>query len=436
MGTAKDTRRTEHFIRKGELPRVALCGAAFFLILCSYYILRPVRDEMGVQYGADKLHWLFTGTLLLTLLAVPFFGWIVRHLPRKAILPVVYAFFICNLLGFYWAFSVGTITLTGAGIFFVWLSVFNLFAISLFWSVVSDTFTKEESHRLYGYIAAGGTAGALAGPAITAMMARHVQTATLIGLAAVLLVAAAVCMAVMRARSQQQSNLVRQGNTQEDSIKPIGGSLFAGIPLTLKLPSLRGIALLIICYTAVSTTLYIELVDLVGQTYSSSGDRKAFFAKIDLTVNCIALLFQMLGTRFIVQRFGLRLGLSAVPLMMLACLATLSVWATAIAFAAVQVLHRAAEYAVTRPGREMVYTTVNAESRYKAKSFIDTAVYRANDAASAWLIAAVRSMGLNSIFFIGIPAAIAWFFTALKVGGRHDRLDSRRYPKEAANDPA
>ncbi len=214
--------------------------------------------------------------------------------------------------------------------------------------------------------------------------------------------------------------------------RPIGGALFAGVPLTLKLPMLRGVALLIICYTAVSTVLYIHLVDLVGTSYADSGARKAFFAKIDLTVNCLALATQLLGTRAIVQRFGLRLALAAVPVLLLACLAGLSLWATAVSFAAVQVLHRAAEYAISRPGREMVYTTVDAESRYKAKSFIDTTVYRAKDAAVAWLIAAVRGMGLNAVVFVGIPAAIAWIFTAFKLGERHDRMDDRNHSHEPA----
>jgi ATP:ADP antiporter, AAA family len=414
-------------IHAGELQRVVLSGSAFFLILCSYYILRPVRDDMAVRYGADKLHWLFTGTLLLTLVTVPAFGWVVRHLPRTAILPAVYGFFIANLIAFYVAFSAGAVTQSAAGAFFVWLSVFNLFAISLFWSTVSDSFTKEESHRLYAYIAAGGTAGALAGPAVTASLAQHVHTASLIALSALLLAGAAICMAILRMSKHGKSSSRDQGKA-----RPIGGALFAGVPLTLRLPDLRGVALLIICYTTVSTVLYIQLVDLVGTSYAESGARKAFFARVDLMVNALALATQMVGTRYIVERYGLRLALSSVPVLMLLCLAGLSIWATALTFAAVQVLHRAAEYAVSRPGREMVYTTVDAESRYKAKSFIDTAVYRTNDAVVAWLIAAVRGMGLNAVVFVGIPAAIAWFFMAIKLGGRHDRVDDRSYGNEPA----
>jgi AAA family ATP:ADP antiporter len=202
-----------------------------------------------------------------------------------------------------------------------------------------------------------------------------------------------------------------------------GRSLLAGIPLTLKLSSLRGVALLVICYTAVSTALYVEMVDLIGKTYSDSGERKAFFASVDLAVNSLSLVLQLLGTRVIVQRYGLRLALSVVPIIVLIGFGALTAWRTIAGFAMVRILHRAGEYAIGRLGREMIYTTVDAESRYKAKNFIDTAVYRANDAASAWLIAAIRGLGLNAIIFVGIPAAIAWLLTGLKVGRQHEQLD-------------
>ncbi|MES2534751.1 MAG: MFS transporter [Pseudomonadota bacterium] len=410
------------FFRAGELRRVVLSFAAFFLILCSYYILRPVRDEMAVQYGADKLHWLFTGTFLLTLLVVPLFGWVVKRVSRSTMLPAVYGFLIANLLIFFIAFSPAALSMFTAAAFFMWLSVFNLFVVSLFWSNVSDSFSVEESHRLYGYIAAGGTAGALAGPAATALLAKQVSTASLVGLSALLLAGAAVCIIALRAS--------RPAGAQDQS-RPIGGSLLAGIPLTLRLSTLRGVALLVICYTAVSTVLYVEMVDLVGKTYSDSGERKAFFASIDLAVNSLSLVLQLLGTRAIVQRYGLRLALSVVPFVVLIGFGALTAWGTLAGLAMVQILHRAGEYAIGRPGREMIYTTVDAESRYKAKNFIDTAVYRANDAASAWLIAAIRGLGLNAIVFVGLPAAIAWLLTGINTGRRHDQSDRTRNDEQA-----
>lgn len=410
--TQSNTPDLQATFRPGELLQVSLSAVAFFLVLCSYYILRPVRDDMAVQVGADRVHWLFSGTFALAMLAVPVFGWLVRRTPRAHVLTMAYGFLILNLLGFCVAFASELASLTVAALFFIWLSVFNLFVVSLFWSTVSDCFTTSQSHRFYGYIAAGGTAGALAGPAMTALLARHVSTSFLVGVSAMLLAGAVLCMAALRTRSSHDA---------QAQARPLEGPILAGIGLAFGPGKLRGVALLIVFYTTVSTALYVELIDLVGKTYADPGQRKAFFATLDLVVNGLSLLLQLLGTRRIVQRYGLRLALPALPLVVLAGLGILAGWATVLGFAIVQIVHRAGEYAVGRPGREMIYTTVDAESRYKAKNFIDIALYRANDAASAWVIALVRGMGLNAIVFVGLPAAAAWLLTAAKVGKQHDQ---------------
>ncbi len=394
-----------------ERWQVGLASVAYCLLLCSYYILRPVRDEMGVQNGVNRLQWLFSGTLVLTLVTVPVVGWVVKRMPRARIVPVVYVFMIANLVAFYLAFARG-IGVTGAAAFFMWLSVFNLLVVSLFWSDVSDAFSTEQSHRVYGYVAGGGTAGALAGPALTTWLAPRVATSSLLALSAILLAIAGLALVVLR----------RLGSRHvEADARAIGGSVIAGIWLTVQSSRLRGVALLIICYTAVSTVLYVEMIDIVGATYSDSGRRTAFFASMDFAVNGLALAMQMMGTRQIVQRAGLRKALAVVPLVVTGGLVAIGFWRTAFMFAAVQVVHRAGEFSLVRPGREMIYTTVDAEARYKAKSFIDTTVYRANDAASAWLVAGLRSAGLNTILWFGIPAAIAWMATGARIGARHDR---------------
>ncbi|GAB3551527.1 MFS transporter [Noviherbaspirillum agri] len=396
---------------------MALAFVAFFLILCAYYILRPVRDEMAVQYGAHRLQWLFSATFVFTLAVVPAFGWVVRKIPRTYVLPLTYGFLVLNLAGFHLLFTYAS----GAGsaaAFFVWLSVFNLFVVSLFWSTLGDCFNTAESHRLYGYVAAGGTAGALTGPTITVTLAHHVDSASLLLLSAGLLALAAVVVVALR-----RCKLVDvRANT-----RPLGGSIIAGIPLAARLKDLRGMTLLVLCYTTVSTVLYVELVNQVGQTFPTSGERTRFFASVDLTVNAVALILQLLGTRKLVGQFGLRVVLSAAPALMIASLSALAAWATlrgAIAIAAVQILHRSGEYALGKPGREMIYTTVDAESRYKAKNFIDTAVYRAGDAASSWVIAATRGAGLDAVALIGLPVALLWLITGSRLGGRHDRNQS------------
>src|SRR5688500_7513149 len=330
-------------LEKGEFPRVALGFAAFFLLLCSYYILRPVRDEMGVQTGASRLQWLFTGTFIATLAIVPIFGWVVKRLPRARVLPHVYGFFVVNLLIFYGVFLAGT-TVASAAAFFIWLSVFNLFVVSLFWSNVSDVFSTDQAKRVYGYISAGGSAGALTGPAITATIAEHVSTSTLLALSATLLAAAAVCMVAMR-RLRPEEIVVAPTEA-----RPIGGSILAGFRLAWQIVSLRGIAALIICYTAVSTVLYVEQADAVGRTFSDSGERTAFFATIDLTINCVALAIQIFLTRRIVQNYGLRITLAVVPLLVTAGLLFAGQWRTAVVLALVQIVHRAGDFSLMRPG--------------------------------------------------------------------------------------
>jgi ATP:ADP antiporter, AAA family len=386
---------------------------AFFLLLSSYYMLRPVRDEMGVQTGVERLQWLFSGTFVFTLLTVPAFGWVVKRVSRARLLPVVYGLVVIILLGFYAAFAAGVTAVTAAA-FFIWLSAFNLIIVSLFWSNVSDAFTTEQSHRLYGYIAAGGTAGALAGPALTAFLARYVSSASLLALSAALLAAAAGCMVLLRRT---------HADAASGAARPIGGSVLAGVPLTLKLPSLRGVALLVICYTAVHTALYVEMVDLARRTYPNSGTRTAFFASLDLAVNTLALGIQLLLTRPIVQRFGLAVGLALAPLVVLAGLAASTLLRTSALLVGTQIVNRAGEFALVRPGREMIYTTVDPESRYKAKNFIDTVVYRGNDAVMAWLVATIRGAGLDAVALAAIPVALAWVATAFNVGRHQDRKE-------------
>jgi ATP:ADP antiporter, AAA family len=374
-------------------------------------MLRPVRDEMAVRFGADKLQWLFSATFVFTLMVVPLFGAVVRRLRRRVVLPVVYGFLALNLVLFQAAFSAGGGPEAAAS-FFVWLSVFNLFVVSLFWSRMGDCFSTKESHRLYGYIAAGGTCGAVTGPAVTALLATHLPTAHLLGLSAFLLSVSIACvLAVPKAGAAEVQ-------------RPTGGSILAAIPLVMKQPDLRGIALLVLCYTTVSTVLYIEMVRLVGIEFANSGERTRFFARIDLAVNASALVMQVLGTRKVVGSYGLRIALPFVPMLLAAASGVLGAWRGLAGVAAVQVIHRAGEYAVGKPGREMIYTTLDTESRYKAKNFIDTAIYRAGDAGSAWTISGLRALGLDVFLLAALPAALLWAATAYKLGERHDRHQS------------
>lgn len=400
-------------IRKGELLQVVLASLTFFLILSSYYVLRPVRDEMGVQTGADRLQWLFTGTFIATLLLVPIWGFVAGQVRRSILLPLTYGFIILNLIVFLVVMATRTLTLPIAVAFFIWASVINLFVVSLFWSTVSDVFTTEQSHRLYGFIAAGGTIGALAGPAITATLAESVSTSTLLLISACGFTAATFC-AVMLSRTDRAP-----GERDPRDVR-IGGTTLAGIRLTVKSRRLLSIALIIICYTTISTFLYFEQTSIVAKTFADSGERKAFFATIDLLTNGVALLVQLLLTAIIVRRFGVRTVLSIVPFLVMLGFVVLGLRPEAMVLAFLQVAHKAGDFSLTRPGREMIYTTVDPESRYKAKNFIDTTVYRGNDAVSGWITTAIRTGGLYAVIAAGIVVAGIWVSTGYRIGRRHD----------------
>ena len=404
-------------IRTGELTQVVLAALTFFLILSSYYILRPVRDEMGVRTGTGRLPWLFTATFVATLLLVPVWGWIVARVPRQRLLPFTYGFIITNILIFLFVMSTNTLTAPIAIAFFVWASVINLFVVSLFWSTVSDVFTTDQSHRLYGFIAAGGTAGALAGPALTASIADKVPTPTLLLISAIGFTFATIAATMLiRSRRAEGERTVREPK--------IGGGVLAGIRLTLQSRTLLGIALIIICYTTISTLLYFEQNDVVGKTIADPGERTAFFATIDLMNNSFALLMQILGTAWIVKRFGVRAALSLIPTLIVIGWMILGFHPEAVVLALLQVVHRGGDFSLVRPGREMIYTTVDPESRYKAKNFIDTTVYRANDAVSGWLTDAIRTGGLYAVIAAGILYATAWAITGYRIGRRHDERKS------------
>ncbi|MCE9600426.1 MAG: MFS transporter [Spirochaetia bacterium] len=398
--------------------RAALAAFIFFLLLCSYYILRPVRDEMGVQSGNAKLPWLFTATFVSTLIAVPLLGLIARLVPQQILVPSVFGFFVLNIAAFYIGFLNGASGLS-AGIFFVWLSLFNLLAVSLFWSKMGDVFSESNAKRMYGLISAGGTLGALAGPGITTILARSIGVANLLGISAALLAIATACIYVLK--------------SDRNNSRPIGGSILSGVQLAFGLP-LRRIAVLVICYSTISTLMYVTWLDEVSNTISDSGARTSYFASWDLLTNLLALGIQTLVTARLARGAGFKITLIIVPFIILLSLMVLGVSSilpftplqgvvsvmTLLAIA--QTINRAGDYSLMKPAREMIYATVDAERRYKAKSFIDTAVYRACDAGGSWLMTGLKVIGAPPLLLAGIPIALIWFFTGYRTGKAQDEV--------------
>lgn len=390
--------------------RIALPFVTFFCVLCGYFVLRPVRDEIGVRAGVEQLPWLFTATFVATLLLVPLFGWIVARVQRRAIAAATYALCATLLLLTYGGLQSADIVAWGVGLF-VGISVLNLFIISVFWSLMADSYDESEARRLYGIVAVGGTAGAIAGPSLTALLAPRIGPMNLLPISAVLLGIAAVLTMLIPRRPDAPPR------------QKIGGTVFAGIRLALKSPTLLRIALIIICYTTVSTILYFEQADIVKRTFSDPGERTRYFALLDLANNIVTVILQALATRQVLTRMGLRTALTAAPALIGSGLIALALFPRLALVAVLQVIHRAGEHAFTRPGREVIYTVVEPEERFKAKNFIDTFVYRGNDALVAWLLGGLHAAGagIATIAALGAAVTAGWAANGYVLGRKHDR---------------
>jgi len=401
----------------GEAAGALWSFAYFFFLLSGYYVLRPLRDEMGITGGVQQLPWLFTGTFVAMLLAVPAFGALTARLPHRRFLPAVYYFFIANILGFYVLFTAGIGVAYIARAFFIWTSVFNLFVVSVFWSFMVDRYSNAQARRLFGFIAAGGSAGAIVGPALTAVLATawgHIQ---LLLLSAGLLVAAVVCIHVLlRLPSADRDSPARD--------RALGGGIWGGVGAVARDPYLLGIAGFILLYTTLSTFLYFEQAQLVRAAFDDAAQRTALFARIDLAVNILTITTQVFVTGRILQRVGAPVALAAIPVLLIAGFAALALAPLLAVLVGLQVLRRAGDYAITRPARELLFTVVGREAKYKAKNVIDTVVYRGGDAVSGWFFAGLQALGLGlaGIAWVGVPIAAAWAALAWQLGRRQEQL--------------
>lgn len=406
-------------IRLEERAAVLWSFLYFFSLLCSYYIIRPIRDEMGVQGGVENLQWLFTATFVAMLAIVPLFGWITARYPRKRFLPIVYYFFAANLILFYLAFNLEYDKVYVARIFFVWVSVFNLFVVSVFWSLMVDVYSNEQSKRLFGFIAAGGTVGAISGPALTSFLAVPVGKVNLLILSALFLLVAVVCMKrIIHWSDTARGNSATTSTDILDEERPLGGSIIAGIKLVFASPYLLGICGLMLLYTTLSTFLYFEQAQIIRDNFADSDARTSVFATIDLATNTLTLLLQLVIVGRLVPVIGLAWTLAIIPLLLAAGFFVLSMSPVVTVLIVVQVIRRAGNYAIMRPAREMLYVVVDRETKYKAKNFIDTAVYRGGDAVSSWVYAGMKSVGLSAanIALIAVPLSLLWAWVAFRMG--------------------
>ncbi len=393
----------------------------FFFLLAGYYVLRPVRDEMGLASGIKNLPWLFTATFFVMLALVPIYGALVAKLPRQRFIPLVYHFFVANILIFWLMLQMQWALDITAPVFFVWISVFNLFAVSVFWSFMADLFGSEQGKRMFGFIAAGGSAGALLGPTIAATLAIPLGRAHLLLIAAILLEAAVYCAWRLEAASSEFKT--RTVATTANADTAIGGNWIAGFLMILRSPYLAGIALWVALLSLVGTFLYFQQANIVAAASNDPNQRITYFAQIDIAVALLTILVQCLATGKLIKRFGAGPAAAFLPLVFGIGFAILwmspMLWVI-IAFQAVQ---RAANFAISNPAREVLFTVVDREEKYKAKNVIDNVVFRGSDAVFGWVFAALRGLGmeLGAISLATIPVTVAWLALALTLGRAQER---------------
>lgn len=412
--------------RRAELP-AALVGFALFLCLFSgYFMLRPLREAMGIQGGVEHLQWLFTATFLSMLVAVPLFAWLSARVPRVRYLDWVYGFFATHLAGFALLFAGQPDHLWLARAFFVWISVYNLFVISVAWSLMADVFDGQQAKRLFAFIAAGASVGGLLGPMLSALLVGRLGTAGLLVLAALLLLLALGCKHYLMGWRERDGAGRSSAPPAESSRRPIPGNPFSGLTLLLRSRYLAGIALFVVLLSTTTTFLYFEQARLVGALFPERASQVRVFALIDLIVQAGALIAQLFITGRVAKRLGVRVLLSVVPL--LVCLGFLGL-ALAPVFAllaALMVVRRIGEYAFVRPGREMLFAPLDAQSKYRAKNVIDTLVYRGGDVASAWLKSGLDALGHGPlpVALVGAGCAALWGWLGWRLGRRADALSA------------
>ncbi|HET6629844.1 MAG TPA: MFS transporter [Woeseiaceae bacterium] len=400
----------------------------FFCLLAAYYMLRPVRETMAIVGGVENIQWLFTGTFTVMLFATPVFGWIASRFPRRTFVPWVYYFFISNILLFFAAFTVLTDQLDQVWVartFFVWLSVFNLFVVSVFWSFMVDIYNTEQSRRLFGIISAGGSTGAFLGPLATSIVVVPIGFENLLPIAALLLGFAVYC--VHRLRRWSLAQAAGDPGHQPAASRPMGGSPLAGVTLVLKTPYLAAIALALFFALFLGGVMYVYMAQLVSQSFTETDQQTRVFALIDTFSNALSFIGQLLIVKFAVQRVGIGLTLAVLPLVSIAGFALLALNPVFIIIAVFQVARRGLAYGLTKPASDMLYSVVSREAKYKAKNFVETAVWRASDLIAVWSVRLLSGAGMaiTGVALLCVPIAAVWGLLVFWIGREYRRRDVR-----------
>lgn len=434
-----------------ESPPLLWSFVYFFCLLSGYYVLRPVREAMAassdieavfppamIAFFADRgvalneftLQVIFSLVFVIMLLLQPVYGWLVSRFPRRVFLPVIYLFFIATLLLFYAMFDSG---IAGRGLAFIlWITVFNLFAVAVFWSFMADVFTNAEARRYYGYIGAAGTVGAFLGPALTKALVERVGIANMMLVSAFLFSVCVVCIFKLRTWAVAREAARKQVSGEI----PMGGEVLAGLKLIAREPLLRWLAVMVVMGVGVGTLLYNEQNAIARTMFTSAEARASYFATLDLAVNSLTLVVQLLVTRALLSRYGIAPALLIPGCAIILGFSILSASPLPLMVAVVQVVTRASEFSLAKPARETIYTRVGREWRYKAGAAIDTVIYRGGDLTFVWLHKLLSAFGSSVVFGAGLLVASGMTFAAWRLLREERRLPSERAtPAPAASAP-
>ena len=411
-----------------EIPAAAISFLFAFTLMASYYLLRPVRDAMSSDWTDAELSWLWTLNFFISTGAVLLYGWVVSRVPLRRLVPGIYLFFALSFLLFYaassWAGNSGLVDKA----FYVWVSFFALFHISVFWSFTSDIYSRVQAKRLFGLFGAGASIGAIVGPALTVSLVERVGVYNLLLLAASLLVLL-LPMIFFLERSRVTAD--GQGQPQSDPLASIGGNLLGGFRDFLSHRFLLGIGLFILLYTLMSTFVYFELKNAMAE-YDRAA-RSQYWGIMDLAVNSLAIFTALFATGRLATRCGLAVTLALVPVIMVFGWLAVAAAPGLLVLIGLQIVRRAGNYAITKPGREMLFTGVSRDTRYKTKPVIDIVVYRGGDVVAGWTYTALAQgigLGLGAIALAAAAIAVAWALVGVFLGNRHDRAE-RSEPEPA-----
>jgi AAA family ATP:ADP antiporter len=414
-------------LRRGELTPVLLAALYFFCVLTALMVLRPAREALGMQRGIEAVRWLFMGTALVTLLANPVFGWLVSRYRRLQFIAATYGFFALSLLAFYVLLVCAptAIGLTSGQVFYVWFSVFNLFVTMLFWALMADRFTLEQSKRFFALIAVGGTLGAIFGPWLASMLAEPLGTPALLLVAvAFLCLAIVIAWAVARSQAPLESTPGAAAPTPMAEPAIIGGRAWEGLRAVLRSRYLLGMAGYIVVLTIMATFLYFTRLQMVAELGDDLDLRTTMFARIDLITQLATLLLQAVIAGQLMKRLGVAVTLALLPITVALGFIGLALVASLAALIVFEATFRAIQRAITRPARETLYTVVSREDKYKSKAFIDTFVYRGGDVAGAQLEGLLGKLGmaLAGLASVAVPLALAWAALGIWLGRRQQKL--------------